>query len=184
MKVNFEAERGLKTTEKSERTYELTSKTKGTYLATFKISNNEQQIAMIKVKIEVNSVNSLELMSISSPIVGAQFRILPRFRIGQSTVQGCICDFEYKWSVLNGLIQLGSSVTFGYLAGGGVNASALSPGNEVVSLQVKDKYSYTEIVSSQKIFEILSDCSQNLPSVIGGQTIYSNSMLLPPLSGY
>jgi hypothetical protein len=73
----------------------------------------------------VSVIQSVELSSIDEPVIGAQFRILPRFKVGESEVEGCTCDFDYKWSTNKQLVTLGSSVSLGFLAGGGVNATAI-----------------------------------------------------------
>lgn len=69
-------------------------------------------------------------------MIGAQFRILPRFKVGESEVEGCICDFDYKWSTNKQLLMLGGSNSLGFLSGGGVNATAEKDGMETVSLVV------------------------------------------------
>ena len=124
-------------------------------------------MATIKVKVIVSSVKSLELSSIEQPVVGAAFRILPRFRIGELEVDNCICDFEYEWNSANGLVSIGSSVTFGYLAGGGVNVTALNPGNEIVTLTVKDRKTSYKVTESQLFLTIITDCAYQLPSTAG-----------------
>jgi hypothetical protein len=47
-----------------------------------------------------------------------------------------VCDFDYKWSTEKGLIGLGHSSSLGFLQGGGINATALKEGSEILSLVI------------------------------------------------
>jgi hypothetical protein len=88
-------------------------------------------------------------------VIGAQFRILPRFKVGESEVEGCICDFDYKWSTSKHLLALGASNSLGFLSGGGVNATAEKEGMETVSLIVEDKSTRKVIGQAHRIIKII-----------------------------
>lgn len=122
---------------------------------TFTATNLQETIAMIKLRVRVSVVESVELSSIDEPVVGAQFRILPRFKVGESEVEGCICDFDYKWAASKQLLVLGGSNSLGFLSGGAVNASAIHEGNEVVSLVVEDKATHKTIGQAQRYIKVL-----------------------------
>jgi len=49
--------------------------------------------------------------------------------VGESEVEECSCNFEYKWKIVNNLIRLGKGITLGYLSAAGINATALIAGN-------------------------------------------------------
>lgn len=54
----------------------------------------------------------------------------------------------------------------GFLQGGGINATALKEGNEIVSLQIEDKASHKIIVQAKRNIKVLKEIDINLPTII------------------
>jgi hypothetical protein len=116
--------------------------------------------------------------------VGAQFRLIPSFRVGQSEVEECSCDFEYRWAIGNGLLELGQSTTLGFLSAAGINVTALNPGSEVVSLSVIEKNTLKSIGQASKYIQVLKQIAPVLGTVIEGPYNIPSTIILPPLSSY
>jgi hypothetical protein len=116
--------------------------------------------------------------------VGAQFRILPRFKVGESEVEGCICDFEYKWTTSKQLLALGGSNSLGFLSGGAVNATAVREGSEVVSLLVEDKVTRKTIGKAQRFINVLKEIHLDLPTLINKPTESTETLRIAPLTAY
>jgi hypothetical protein len=113
-------------------------------------------------------------------LIGAQFRIIPQFKVGESEIEGCVCDFDYKWSSGKQLVALGTSNSMGFLEGGGINATAIQEGNEIVSLVVEDKATHKNIGQAQKYIKINKKLSISLPNIIDASPSSTNTLRIAP----
>ena len=46
----------------------------------------QETIAIIKLRVRVGVIESVELVGIDEPLIGAQFRIIPQFKVGESEI--------------------------------------------------------------------------------------------------
>ena len=108
MKLNYYSESNdVQITEKGRRVIEISSSKQGEYTVVIEAMYRGSKIAFISVTVTADHFRSVELQSIEEPVVGANFRIQPRFKIGSSDLEDSSCDFNYKWSSANGYIRLG-----------------------------------------------------------------------------
>jgi hypothetical protein len=104
--------------------------------------------------------------------------------VGQSEVEGCICEFDYKWSTSNQLLALGSSNSLGFLSGGGVNATAEKEGIETVSLTVEDKTTHKVVGQAHRVIKIIKEINLDLPTIIDKPSERSETLRIAPLTTY
>lgn len=65
---------------------------------------------------------------------------------------------------------MGSANSLGFLAGGGINATALREGDDIISLVVEDKTTHKVIGQAQKYIKVLRETQIYLPTLIHQRT--------------
>jgi hypothetical protein len=64
---------------------------------------------------------------------------------------------------------LGRTLSFGFLDGAGINATALTPGNEVIEFAVISKISNKQLGTAKKYLEVIKEIDITFPTIIGHQ---------------
>lgn len=75
-------------------------------------------------------------------------------------------------------------MSLGFLAGGGINATALKEGNEIISLEVKDKLSNKVIGEAQRYIKVVKEMNLLLPHVIRTPYEQTETLRISPLTSY
>jgi len=91
--INYKAESGIKVNLITPTRYSIVGIKEGTYFVSFTSSFINQTISFINIKVMVSNIEAVELRSIDQPVIKAQFRVLPRLKVGESEVEECSCNF-------------------------------------------------------------------------------------------
>lgn len=164
---------------------EIESSKEGNFEVVITVDYKSNRIAVITIVITARAIQSIELQGIEEPVVGSHFRIHPKFKVGDSVLQDSTCDFNYVWSTNSRNVQLGQSMSFGYIDAAGINVTAVSPGSEIISLEVISKQSQASLGKVSKYIEVLQDVDLYLPTYIGkAPCCPPTSVLMPPSTRY
>ncbi len=79
---------------------------------------------------------------------------------------------------------MGYSSSLGFLQVGGINATALKEGNEIVTLSIEDKVSRKVIGQAQRNLRVLKEIDINLPTIIGQAYSKIETLRISPLTSY
>lgn len=82
-------------------------------------------------------------------------------------------------------MRLGESISFGFLDGTGVNATAIKAGTSVIELEVVSKERRAVVAKVSKSIDILQDVRLYLPRYVGQpNSCTPTAVLMPPATRY